>query len=165
MTLDTVPTSRGWDERHSKASPVRTDDLLGIAKRSPPWWHTHRRRPVEGLRTQVENAITPLLAHGRAQVSEVARALAPSQRTLARRLKADGLSFSRILDDLRADLARRYLADPALTVSQIAMATRLPGNQRLHACLPALDGLHTDASPFRGSGQMRQPRTTLAIPA
>jgi hypothetical protein len=35
----------------------------------------HRARPMEALRTRVENAITPLLPHGRARAVEVARAL------------------------------------------------------------------------------------------
>jgi AraC-like DNA-binding protein len=79
-----------------------------------------RRRPVEALQTRVENAITPLLPHGRARVDEVARELGMGTRTLSRRLAAEGLTFSRILDDLRANLALRYLAEPSLSVSQVA---------------------------------------------
>jgi AraC-like DNA-binding protein len=41
-------------------------------------------------------------------------------RTMSRRLEAEAMTFSGILDGLRMDLARRYLAEPSLTVSQIA---------------------------------------------
>ena len=70
--------------------------------------------------SDVENAIVPLLPHGMARVGEIARRLGVGQRTLARRLSADGLTFSDLLDRLRGDLARRYLADGDLTVSQVA---------------------------------------------
>ena len=43
-----------------------------------------------------------------------------SVRTLARRLGELGVSFAQILDELRYDLALRYLRDPNLSLSQIA---------------------------------------------
>lgn len=72
------------------------------------------------LRTAVENAIVPLLPHGKARVSEIARQLGLSERTLARRLVAEGATYSEILETLRCDLARQYLADPGLSISQVA---------------------------------------------
>jgi AraC-like DNA-binding protein len=80
----------------------------------------HRGRAVETLRTRVENAATLLLPHGKARAGEVARKLGLSKRTLARRLAADSLTFARILDELRGDLARHYLQDPRLSISEIA---------------------------------------------
>jgi AraC-like DNA-binding protein len=72
------------------------------------------------FRTAVENTIVKLLPHRRAVVGEVAERLGLSKRTLARRLTAEGLTFSGILKDLRADLVQQYLADPGLSISQIA---------------------------------------------
>lgn len=72
------------------------------------------------FRSKVENAIVPLLPHGKAQAGEIARRLAMSQRTLARRLRQETLSYSELLEDLRSDLAHRYLADGDLRISQIA---------------------------------------------
>ena len=43
-----------------------------------------------------------------------------SERTFARRLAAEGLSFRAILDELRRDLAVGYLEETQLQVSQIA---------------------------------------------
>jgi AraC-like DNA-binding protein len=43
-----------------------------------------------------------------------------SQRTFARRLSAEGLTFSELLQNLRCDLAERYLADQDLSISQVA---------------------------------------------
>jgi AraC-like DNA-binding protein len=79
-------------------------------------------RPAKGatLRSSVENAITPLLPHGKANADEVARQLGMSHRTLARRLAAEQLTFSEIQTELKTDLARRYLRDGDLPISQIA---------------------------------------------
>ena len=80
-----------------------------------------RRPATQGsLRTAVENAIAPLLPHGKARVGDVARQLGLSQRTLARRLVAEGLTYSEILENLRRDLAGQYLAEPGLSISQVA---------------------------------------------
>ena len=68
----------------------------------------------------VENAIVPLLPHAEVRIGEVARRLGLSQRTLARRLNEEGLTFSALLGRLRHDLADRYLADGDTSISQIA---------------------------------------------
>jgi AraC-like DNA-binding protein len=79
-----------------------------------------RRDDVSQLRTRVENGISPLLPHGRVLVEDVAHSLAMSERTLARKLSDEGLNFTEILQQLRRDLAIRYLGDRKLHVSKIA---------------------------------------------
>ena len=81
---------------------------------------TDRRGNVSQLRTRVENAISSLLPHGRVVVDDVARSLGMSDRTLARKLSDEGLSFTEVLQQLRRDLAVQYLDDPKLHVSKIA---------------------------------------------
>lgn len=80
----------------------------------------HRERTRGSFQTSVENAIVPLLPHGKARADEIARHLGVSQRTFARRLSHEGLTFSNVLENLRADLANRYLNEGELPVSQIA---------------------------------------------
>jgi AraC-like DNA-binding protein len=90
---------------------------------------------VTPLRTKVENAIASLLPHGRVLAGDVARTLGLSERTLGRRLEDEGLNFTEILQNLRRDLAIRYLDDRRLRVSKIAW---LLGFQQVsaftHAC-------------------------------
>jgi AraC-like DNA-binding protein len=81
---------------------------------------TARRANVSQLRTRVENAISSLLPHGRVVVDDVARSLGMSKRTLARKLSDEGLNFTEVLQQLRRDLAVRYLDDRKLHVSKIA---------------------------------------------
>ena len=57
--------------------------------------------------------------HAEASTKTVANRIGLSERTFARRLAAEGLSFGEILDHLRYDLAVRYL-DEDMQTSQIA---------------------------------------------
>jgi AraC-like DNA-binding protein len=79
-----------------------------------------RRSNESQLRIRVENTISSMLPHGRVAVEEVARSLGMSKRTLARKLANEGLNFTEILQQLRRDLAVRYLDDRKLQVSKIA---------------------------------------------
>jgi len=111
------------------------------------------RRPAfrGSFRSAVENAIVPLLPHGKARSPEIARRLGLSQRTCARRLASEGLTFSQVLDSLRCDLARRYLADEDLSISRIAW---LLGYQEVSALTHAFK---------RWTGQTpRQERSSLS---
>ena len=80
----------------------------------------HRRPGSVTLRSSVENAIAPVLPHGKARAEEIARQLGMSQRTFARRLSSEGLTFSDILDELKLDVAKCYLKNDELPISQIA---------------------------------------------
>src|SRR5262245_48145498 len=65
------------------------------------------RQPANlgSFRSAVENVLVPLLPHGQAQAAEVARRLGLSQRTFARRLAVEGVTFSQVLESLRSHLA------------------------------------------------------------
>jgi AraC-like DNA-binding protein len=71
-------------------------------------------------RFPVERAIAPLLPHGKARATTVARELGVSNRRLARSLAQGGATFSTTLDQYRAKLAEAYLTHGDLSISQIA---------------------------------------------
>jgi AraC-like DNA-binding protein len=81
---------------------------------------SRRGRTFGSIRSKVENAIVPLLPHERPRVGRIARRLGMSQRSLARHLSNEGLNFSELLNELRLELARRYLMDEQLSVSHVA---------------------------------------------
>jgi AraC-like DNA-binding protein len=72
------------------------------------------------MRSRVEGEIAQLLPHGKASASTVASRLGMSPRTLARALSAEGVTFSVVLEMLRQALAKRYLQERALPISEIA---------------------------------------------
>jgi AraC-like DNA-binding protein len=95
----------------------------------------YRRSNASSLRVTVENVITPLLPHGKVRLDDVAQKLGMSSRTLLRRLTAEGLSFAEILNQLRSDLATRYLGESTLSISQIAWLVGYQGVSAFsHGC-------------------------------
>jgi AraC-like DNA-binding protein len=79
-------------------------------------------RPQEraSLRSAVERVLPQLLPHAKASASNVAQKLAISTRTLSRKLRDEDVAFGEILEETRAALAKRYLAERDLPVSEIA---------------------------------------------
>jgi AraC-like DNA-binding protein len=62
-----------------------------------------------------------LLAGGKCSAAEAAAALGVHERTFQRKLQAEGTTFEKIKDDVRRELAESYLAQPNLSLSQIAL--------------------------------------------
>jgi len=81
---------------------------------------SNRRVPSGAWRLRVENAIVLLLPHGQAKIGEIAPRLGVSVRTLTRLLASEGCTFSEILDALRLDLAKSYLREQNLPISEVA---------------------------------------------
>ncbi|PWR23794.1 AraC family transcriptional regulator [Zavarzinia compransoris] len=69
---------------------------------------------------QVRRALAHGLGREGATLEAVAAALALSPRTLHRRLEAAGTSFRALFEDTRLHLAREYLRDPRLSLSDVA---------------------------------------------
>ena len=72
------------------------------------------------FRARVERVVVEALPKGPPTLGATAEALGLGERTLARRLATEGAPFRRVVDDLRRDMAKGYLADPELSLAQIA---------------------------------------------
>jgi AraC-like DNA-binding protein len=79
-----------------------------------------RMTKASALRLSIENIIAPLLPHEEIKASKISVILGMSQRTMARRLMSQGLTFSGIVHELRYDLAKRYLMEKELSISTVA---------------------------------------------
>jgi AraC-like DNA-binding protein len=79
-----------------------------------------RRNPLD-LVQQIEELIARQLANGDCSLDSIAQQLAMNERTLQRRLEAQQISFSEILDRVRRSQAREFLAQPALPLSEVAI--------------------------------------------
>ncbi len=108
--------------RSALALPIssRDDRLLGILKEYCDEVFFEHTQRVKDLRGRVEEKILEHLSSGRAKVGLVAAELGMSERTLARRLDAMGTSFSNLLEELRRDLALRYIRRSELQLVEIA---------------------------------------------
>jgi AraC-like DNA-binding protein len=74
----------------------------------------------KSARGRVELLATSLLSGGEATMSAIASRLGLSRQTLFRRLKAEGVTFDEVLDDLRHALALRYLNGEGVSVKEAA---------------------------------------------
>ena len=111
-----VLAAASWTLPIASTDPYLHNLLVGYCEEAL----LRRETKSSALRVRVENSVAALLPHGQALANVVAGRLGMSPRTLARRLAADDLTFSKILGELRSTLASRYLAEPALPVSQVA---------------------------------------------
>jgi len=76
--------------------------------------------PVDDVGQQVRKAIYLLLPVGRATIVQIAGSLGLNARTLQRRLADAGTSFGGLLDTVRAELAPRYMSNPAYSLGRVA---------------------------------------------
>ena len=75
----------------------------------------------EKLVYQLKRRLADLLSQGEANADAACRALKLSRRTLQRRLQAEKTSFQAVLNEVRAELAVRYLKDERLKALEVAM--------------------------------------------
>lgn len=80
----------------------------------------HHDDPGTPLSIRVKLVVQRSLGTGSTSCADVASAFAMHPRTLQRQLHAEGATFESLKDQARAELARGYLADHRLPMSQIA---------------------------------------------
>ena len=143
-----------FDQKEGQLPLVGADPYLNdLLVRSCEEALSHRRSNASPLRTRIENAITPLLPHRKANLGAVARQLGMSVRTLSRRLSEEDLKFAEVLEQLRSDLAVHYLGEPSLSISQIAWLVGYNDVSSFsHACKR-----WTGMNPVKMRDQLRSP--------
>jgi AraC-like DNA-binding protein len=72
------------------------------------------------LLERTRQAIRSLLHHGEPVLELIAERVALSDSALQRKLREFGLSFSQVVDQVRQDLARQYLRQQNLSISELA---------------------------------------------
>jgi AraC-like DNA-binding protein len=77
-------------------------------------------RAALGARSRARSSIIAHLSGGDMCMETVAADLAMSVPTLRRRLEEEGTTFTDLVDDVRRELAERYLRDPQRSISEIA---------------------------------------------
>ena len=75
----------------------------------------------DNVAAQLKRLLAELLATGEANADAACRRLKLSRRTLQRRLRAEKTSFQKVLREVRAELAVRYLSDRRLKALEVAM--------------------------------------------
>ena len=72
------------------------------------------------FRERVRRAVVERLREGEPAMAAIAESLATSERTLQRKLQAEGVSFRDVVDDARHKLAMMYFGDHSLSLADVA---------------------------------------------
>jgi AraC-like DNA-binding protein len=107
---------------------ARADVISPLPTAHPLLAEVHERLAAEHLQRldhaqtsgRARAALIRHLPHGEPRRKEIASALEMSERTLQRRLGAEGTSFQRLVDDTRRDLSQQYLGQPNLSLADAA---------------------------------------------
>jgi AraC-like DNA-binding protein len=100
-----------------------------------------------------------LLAGGRLDVHLVADSLRTSTRTLQRRLHGAGLTYARVLQQVRFEVARQMLGDPAQKVQDIAHTLGYSDPAHFTRAFKRWTGLSPRAFRHRGRDDAAATRT------
>ncbi len=110
----------GYELREADlALPIRSGSRV-LRELAEEYLELHYAAPHTAFAGVVRGVVWRSLGTGCCSCEDVAAALAVHPRTLQRRLRAEGTSFERIKDEARADLARRYLEQHELPLTQVA---------------------------------------------
>lgn len=107
--------------------------------------------PADDVRARVEHQVRLRLPSGRIDIQSVSSTIAMSARSLQRRLEEIGTSYQEVVDDVRRTQALKHIADPKLSVSEVAF---LVGYSEPRAFLRAFKRW-TGTSPQRHRRQQR----------
>lgn len=101
------------DVPNPRADPVLAEYARKIIAEAPDG----RQRSID---QEVRKAIYLMLPAGKATCKGVAQGLGTSMRTLQRELDAHQLTFKQLLNDVRQELARRYVANSRYSLGEVA---------------------------------------------
>jgi AraC-like DNA-binding protein len=79
-----------------------------------------RLESSKSTRGRVESLLMPILHKGEARMETIAAKLGLSRQTLFRRLKGEGVTFEKVLDELRRQMALDYLGARKVSVNETA---------------------------------------------
>lgn len=99
------------------------------------------------LRKRVENLIRNELRGGNAALDHIAKKLGLSARTLQRKLQTLGTSHQELLDEMRKELAIRYLHEPEMAVCEVAYLLGFSESSAFHRAFKRWTG--TTPTEFR----------------
>ena len=126
-----------------KADPV----LRAVLDRHAEELLLKRPRP-DSIGDRVRSLIRDELNGGDPSLERIAHRLGLSARTLQRRLREQGTSHQEVLDQMRKDLAMKYLREPQMAVCEVAYLLGFSESSALHRAFKRWTGM--TPSEFRG---------------
>jgi AraC-like DNA-binding protein len=114
------PVSCLYLDRESLDYPMLQQDYQDNASRVGDYGRLLADEPADDFLASLRRSIARLLPEGELSIDAVAAELNVSRRTLQRRLADRNTHFQQVLQEVRSELARNYLFDRRLAISEIA---------------------------------------------
>jgi AraC-like DNA-binding protein len=108
------------DEAFMQMKPPRPNPYLSELLRAHAEGLLKNLDSSKSTKGRVESLLIPVLHTGEANMDMIAGKLALSRQTLFRKLKAEGVTFEKVLDELRHKLALHYLRREKVSVHETA---------------------------------------------
>ena len=118
--LGLLPVAEACSEPGRRPAPPPANPFLSWLGEAARAAESRRKPSKSAFRARVERQIEPLLPTGDFGIESVARALGASRQTLYRRLKAEGVTFEKLLDELRRRLALKLVREDGVSVKEAA---------------------------------------------
>ncbi len=106
--------------REDLQRPLPTHDPLVVSLQEKFLQQQLQALGHTSIRYRVFSEIVRRLKGGEPKRAEIAASVHLSERTLQRRLQEENVSYQELLNDARRELAQQYLADPQLSLTEIA---------------------------------------------
>jgi AraC-like DNA-binding protein len=110
-----VSTARDLAASNPNADP-------GIERLARRLLNADPTRPAPDLSTRVRHLVVALIGTGSCRIETVALQLGIGRRTLHRRLRQEGTTFSRIVGAVQRELAARYVHDRRRALAELSVA-------------------------------------------
>lgn len=107
---------------------------------------------TETLSARVRRQLAEAMANGPLTLAQVARQLHMSERSLQRRLEAEGTRYAQLIDEVRRELALRYIADERLALGEVAYLLGFAEPSPFHRAFKRWTGMTPLAARRRGQG-------------
>ena len=83
--------------------------------------HQQERVAADSTAEATRRAVSETMRTGEVSLTKVGRYLGMSERTLRRRLSEEGVTFQSLVDEVRFEAAKAYLAQPKLSTAETAL--------------------------------------------
>jgi AraC-like DNA-binding protein len=144
------------------SSPMaRSDQTVSEAYEQHARRLLERLPAIEGIAGKVRRIVIEQLRGGEVTMEFMALRMAMSVPTLRRRLDQEGTTFSDIVDEIRKELAERYLREPSMAVSEVAFLLGFSSESAFHRAFRRWTGVAP--SEFRARAR-RVPSLAAASP-
>jgi AraC-like DNA-binding protein len=118
---------------------------------------------AKSTRGRVESLMTPALPNGGMSMDATARTLGLSRQSLFRKLKAEGVTFSEVVDDLRQKMARHYLNGAKASVNETAYLVGFSDPAAFSRAFKRWTGSSPRGPRKARSNQVKDTRTRSAV--